>query len=623
MHCFSRTIERRTQRLAVIAIFALSIVACSGNRSGTGFAPPSQQLPEEVAAAGSIASIQIQLPVSTLPLGQQMTFAVVARNSQGRVITGRFDHPITLTGKHLTISPTTVSDSRAASHVTAAWTEAFAAQCDRRATRNSRQRAALAGSITATADGHTASAKLSPGTGFDFYAVGNNPNTDVSGFQMALGPDGKLYYGTLGPQTCTANFCYSADGAVGQFTPSSGKATEIELHSEGFGLGFTSDGGLWIGGGVVSEKIFHLSAGSFSASALQSMTVPAPSQGGIFAPGRAFTQDGSGNVWFNDGGGHRAFKNPIAGPYDGSALTAYALPSGPSGTLQFGANGQGMAYGGDGSVYLADFNNGLLDRIVPATGTTSAQLLTPQQQAFGATNSSEVRYITKNAAGTLFFSYLNGTNGLGGVDSLVPGSNTIKAIALPNAPSGRVPDSIGANGSDVYYADLAGGLGFIDTATGKSREYPIETLAFQNAPSTTFQRSPNGIAVLSDGTAWFTCAGGSTAQPLCLGHTVYLGDWSIFPGPDITISGFGSASSQPVGIMEAPSADSGPFKVANNKKSVCRVSPVHDHNFVITGVAAGACTITVSDAGSVKASVQVTVVASPAPLRRGAAARRF
>lgn len=616
MDRFTCDIRPRASQIAIVLVFALSIVACSGSRSGTGFAPPSQQSVEEGSASVSIASIQIELPLSTLPLGQQMTFAVIAKNSSGGIIKGRYDHPIRLAGKYLTISPSTVSDSRAASHITAIWNEAGVAECDYRNLHNSRRRPAVTGSIIATVDGYRARAQLNPGTGFAFYAVGNNPNTDVYGFPMTLGPDGKLYYGTLGPTTCNSSLCYSTDGAVGQFDPSTAKWTEIELHSEGFGVGSTSDGGLWIGGGFVSHKIFHLPAGSFSASALESMTVPAPGPGVDYVPGRAFAEDGSGNVWFNDGSGHRVFKNPIAGPYDGSALTAYALPSGPSGTPQVPANGQGMAYGGDGNVYLADLDNGLLDRIAPTTGSTNAQILTPQQQAFGANGSAGVRYITKSGAGTLYLSVNQSPGGMfqGGVDSLVPGSTVIHEVTLPNAPSGKQPDAIGSYRSHVYYADpTSNSLGFINTATGKSRSYPLEDV--QYGLSANFQRIPNGIAVLSDGTAWFTCYGGLTTQPLCLGHTVYLSGWSIFPGPDITIAGFGSASSQPVGIMESPSKDSGPFKVVSSKKSVCSVSSVRDHNFVITGVAAGVCTVTVTDASSVKATVQVTVVASTAPSR--------
>ena len=554
------------------------------------------------SASNGIASIAFALPSGTLALGQTMTFAVGAKTAAGVTISGAYDHPIALTGKNLVISPSQVTNSAQAQQITASWKSGFAGNGN--------------GTIQANADGHTASVQIRPATGFAFYTTGSNPKFDIGGFLMTLGADGNLYYDALGPTKCTSNgFCYSIDGAIVRVNPSSGAFTEIELHAEPMGLLYASDGSVWVAGGE-SHKLFRLPPGQFAAGSVQTIPVPSPNPESSYVP-RTLAQDGGGNVWFTDLTGSRVLKIPLAGPYDRSAILGYALPNGPKGTPQFTARGQAIVYGQDENLYVTDRLNGVVDQISPASGTTTRQIITPQQKAIGSSDTASLGFMAKDGSGNLVLTLLGASVNpvLGGVDVLMPFKHNIGSYALPSVASGVEPYAIAASGNYAYYADLYGGLGVINTSTGKARLFPVTPFFSTN---TTFTRTPNGVAVLGDGTAWFTCYGNLTKtppyEPLCVGHTVYLGGWSLFPGPSFTISGFGPLTSQPVGIMESPATDSGPFTVVNSNAGVCQVSHVNDHNFVVAGLTNGSCTLTVTDSGNKhSAQLQVTVQPSPSP----------
>jgi hypothetical protein len=574
------------------------------------------------SASQPIASLAFQLPTGTLPLGQTLSFTVIAKSADGQTIVGDYDHPIILSGRNLTISPTSASNS-AAAQLTAAWNRSFTALSARLAPVSRSKAPAIlrtpppaSGSITATADGHAATVIIRPATGIAYYAVGNTPVYDDGGFMITYGADGNIYYGTYGgPQTCVGSFCYFSYGAVGKFAPSTGAWSEVDMHSSIMGLLFTSDGALWVAGGA-SHNVYRFPPGLFNADSVQTIPVPSPAPGATYYP-RELMSDGT-NVWFDDMRGGRIFKNPIAGPYDGSALTAYPLPSGPPGTVQApGFAGDGIQYGKDANIYVVDRLNGIVDQVNPGTGMTTAQIITPQETAYGLTQDGfpAPNFMTQDALGTLYLTYI-GTNAanltFGGVDSLVPGSSTINIVSLPSTPSGSEGYGVSANGSYLYYDDYFGGFGFVNTSTGESRLYRVLPITSSN-----FLLEPNSVVALPDGTAWFTCYG-SGAPPLCLGHTVYLsGSWSLWPGPAFTINGFGGAFSQPVGVMEAPAQNSGPFTATSSNSNVCQLSSVVDHNFVITGLSQGTCTIVVTDASKHGAQLQVTVQPSTPPSSSG------
>ncbi|MBV9269758.1 MAG: hypothetical protein JO165_01600 [Candidatus Eremiobacteraeota bacterium] len=544
------------------------------------------------ATSSAIASLAIQLQFSTLPLGQHMALTVIARDSHGAIITGAYDHPIVLTSSAVHFSPNSLVDAMHAKNVVAMWANGFAGPS--------------AATITATADGHSTTTTLTPQTGFAFYTVGTNPATDVGGFQMKLGTDGNIYYGTVGSG--------GTDGAIGQFNPVTKVAHEIELHSPTNGVLVSSDGAVWVAGGT-SDKLFRVPPHTFSASALQTIVVPTPVPNHAYTP-RLLTQDGSGRVWFTDIAGHRALKIPVAGPYVSGSITSHVLPIGLPGTMHIPGRGQGIAFGSDGNLYVLDQANGSVNRVAPSTGATTAQTLTPEQMRLGSSDSSAPRFITKDASGRFFFTQLGSftTNSVGTIDTFLPGFG-ISTLRQPNILAGTLPDSIDANGSVVYYANLAAnGLGVYSEPNNSSRLYPVSAL------SEPFFEIPDGVAVLPDATAWFTCYGNATTfQPLCLGHTVYLSGWSVFPGRDVALSGIGNASAQIIGIMERPSVNSGPFTAVSSNTAICRTTSVVDHNFNIIGVASGVCNITVTDSHAVKVSIRVTVPSVTAPRAQRAA----
>jgi len=118
---------------------------------------------------------------------------------------------------------------------------------------------------------------------------------------------------------------------------------------------------------------------------------------------------------------------------------------------------------------------------------------------------------------------------------------------------------------------------------------------------------PDFVAAMSDGTAWFTCYGSQPGVVPCLGHTTYLSGWSIFPAQSIALFGAGLQSEQLVGVMESPSANSGPFTAASSNTDVCTVADLNDHNFNVVGTGPGACLVTVTDAHGVSQTINVTV----------------
>lgn len=576
-----------TTRLRLLTPLALCIglSACSTGASLPQSSEPARAVqPQTMRTGKRIASLSIRAAVEPLPLGQTTPFSVVAKDASGKVIRGTYDHAIELQAGGLSLSSSTVENSVQASQLHATWSDNVAGNA--------------AATLVASADGHTATVYVQPATGFTYFDVGSNAYTDTSGFQIVLGPDDKLYYGTIG--TCSGNSCTQL-GAIGRFDPATGVASEIPLNSEVLGLLFTSDGALWFTGGA-GHELYRLPPHTFDSRALQTLMVPAPKQQSTYTP-RMLTQDDSGNVWFGDGGGGRVLRIPVKGPYRSSSIRAFVQPKGPHGTPQALPWVNGIDFA-DGTLYFLDENNGTLDA-VEANGRTKAQMLLPQQRAAGSQVSVAPRFLT-TSSGSLLLSFLgaprSATLSQGGIDRFA-GRGRMMPLKLPKSPAGALPDTLSIDGNDLYYSDLGlHAVGFVDEASGRSRLIP--TIPYS---SIQVRESPNGIVAMSDGTAWFTCTNGSSPfQPLCLGHTVYLSGWSLFPGPSFTL-GAGKTHAQIVGIMENPSQDSGPFTVRSSNARVCTPSKIVDHNFTITGLQAGACTIEVTDARHRRASLTVTV----------------
>ncbi|MBV8491579.1 MAG: hypothetical protein JO199_13715 [Candidatus Eremiobacteraeota bacterium] len=532
-----------------------------------------------------------------MPLGQSGEVQVIAKDAAGHVIRGTYDHPILLHSSSLAIAPSELTNSSQAAHVAVTWTSSFSGS---------------SGTVIAAADGHSATATVDASSGFVYYDVGSDASTDVTGFQIVAGPDGALYYGALGPQKCHNDFCTSTTGAIGRLDPKTGNYKEIALPSEVLGLLFTSDGALWIAGGI-SHILWHMPPHTFATPG--AIVLPAPGPNATYGP-RLLTEDAQNRVWFGDATGHRLLEVAENDPY--GALAAYSPPRGPAGTPHVAPYVNGLAYAGDGNLYFVDYNNGVLDRVDPSTGHTTAQILLPQQKTLASVSAAPRFLVNDPVTGRLLLSYfgdLTASPESGGIDSFAYPS-TMATLKLPKPPAGTLPDSLSTavyEGSGLlYYADVyVHALGVVNPKTGKARLMPTQTFL---APAGGTRLSPNGVAALSDGTAWFTCQNNTNPlQPLCIGHVVYLPRWSVFPGGNVTI-GIGSTVSQVVGIVESPAADSGPFTAVSASPKVCTASAVADHNFTVTGVSGGTCTVTVTDAHSVRSSVLFEVIGNAGAL---------
>lgn len=547
---------------------------------------------------GIVASITITPGTATLPLGQSTTLNIVAKDTSGAAIVGAFDNPVTLTGSNLAFSSTALADSTAASSVTIAWQYGFASS--------------TASTVTATADGVNGTQTITPGTGYAYYTTGSNPTYDNAGFKMIAGSNGDLYYTTLGILTCTNTVgCLGQAAAVHQFNPVTATDTEVDVPSEMVGLHFSSDGALWIAGGTPTSAgamtLYRMAPGAFSSAALTAIPVPTPTTARANVSVRSVTEDGSGNMWFVDFGGRRYMSIPAAGPYQASSITFYSFPNGLSGTAQQPGSARTIDYAG-GMLVAGDVVNGSVDVINPSTGAVTGQYLSNLQTSFspyGAYTFAD-EYDSTTDGSQAYIAQL-GNNNLtipqGDLEAFNPITNTFTTEPVVQGPVGVQPTVPSVNGTLLQETDFSlGGIDTINLSTGATRLVPV--IPNGGNPFTL----PSDAAAMPDGTVWFACyAEAQIFQPMCLGHSVYLSGWSVFPGTSIAIFGAGLPSAQIMGIMEAPSANSGPFTVTSGNTSVCTIANASDHNFTIVGQSAGACTVTVTDKNNVLKTIDVTV----------------
>ncbi|HTX56958.1 MAG TPA: hypothetical protein VMD47_07620 [Candidatus Acidoferrales bacterium] len=572
---------------------------------------------DTLTLGGVIASISITPGISALPLGQTTTLNVVAKDATGATIVGAYDNPIALGGTNLTFSSTSLANSTAASSVTVGWGYGFAGTSSR--------------TITATGDSATGTLALAPATGMAYYETGTNSETDNAGFKMIAGSNGDLYYTSLGVLVCTGPtgelYCTSVSGAVHQFNPTTDTDTEVALQSEGVGLFFSSDGALWIAGGTQPTQggpnyIYRMAPGSFSSGALTPIAVPTTDAQDPPAM-RAFAQDGLGYLWFVDAIGGRYMSIPVAGPYTSAPIAFYDLPGGPSGTPQipFGFARQ-IAYAGN-VLSIPDTYSGAVDVINPSPSPPAVvgQYLSNLQASFGAAGvyDSADAYDGTTDGTTVYIANLGNWNAAvlaGDIEAFNPSTDAFTTLPIVQGPNGPEPGAMGKSGNLLYYQDFNNtALGLINVSSDAARLIPIPLDTSPTGNSAFF--FPNGVAAMPDGTAWFTCYGeAQTFQPLCIGHTVYLSGWSVWPSSSISVIGAGTQAAQIMGIMEAPSSNSGPFTETSSNTSVCQIASASDHNFMIVGQSAGACTVTVKDASGTTQTVNVTVTTTSGTVQK-------
>ncbi len=535
---------------------------------------------------GIVGSIAVTLADPYAAVGSTGTTAsVVAKDASGATIIGTYDNAIALSaGTGITLGATSIADSTHASGITATYV--------------GNPTAAI--TITASADGKTGTATLTPGSGIVRYALGNDANYDLSGFPATIGPDGKFYYGTYGARVCVNNLCSGTNGAVGQLDPLTGAVVEIPLTSTVSSLQFTPDGALWIAensGGFIAR----IPAGSFNAGSVTAIALP-----GTGKP-RSLTVGSDGNLWFSDTGNRKVGTIDPAGPYVTGSITEYVVPNGPVGTGQYYNQLGGIATGQDGNLYVADYYNGVVDQITTA-GVTTNQFITPGEVQYNPQHGNGfTRFIAAGTDGKLYVT--SGGEGFtspynGRLDALAT-SGTFTNVPIPGFA--YAPDSIAAGHGVVAFSDLANqSLGMVAPGTYGVREFPItDGFSFQSTGD-----APNGVAIAADGSAWYMCYGatGVAGVGLCAGHMVLTPAWSVFPGRTVSLYGLGIQAAQLMGIAE--SGDSGPFTYATTNAAIATAAADADHNFTITGTGVGTATITVTDAHARSMTIAVNVTAT-------------
>jgi len=532
---------------------------------------------------GVVASIAVTIadPYASLS-GTGTTVSVVAKDASGATIVGTYDNPIAISaGTGLVLGASSIPDSSHASAIAATYAGHPVAPI----------------AITATGDGATGSATLTPGSGIVRYALGTDATTDLSGFPAMVGPDGAFYYGTYGARICSGGICTGTNGGVGRLDPATGAFAEIPLNSTVSNLLFTPDGALW----VVENSAGYLAripAGSFNAASVT--TIQLPNNGHP----RALALGSDGNVWFTDTTTRSVGKIAPGGPYATASITEYALPNGPAGTGHYLPTPGGIASGSDGSLYVPDYYNGVIDRI-STSGTTTDQYVTPEEVALNPQGGDAFpRFVAAGPGGAIYVTYAG--EGFtypynGKLDAMTTGGSFTN---VPLAGFAYQPDSIASADGVVAFSDLANqSLGITVPGVSGVREFPTtDGFTFQSTGD-----APQGVAVAPDGSAWYTCYGatGIAGTPLCAGHLVLTSAWAIFPSTSVNLYGLGVQAGQFMGIAE--SGDSGPFTYASSDPSVATASADADHNFTIVGNAVGTATITVTDAHGRSEAISVHV----------------
>ncbi len=589
--------------LDTIAISAYSGASGAGSLLGSGsiqyqVQPGTNNVTSPLTINGEVASIALTPVLGNLPLGQSTQVTAVAKDASGNIIVGSYNNaPITFSGTNLTVSPTTVSSSTdIASGVYVSWNNGY----------NNWGASTL---TATTSDSIKGTATIAPASGFALYSASGNAAYNVTGFRMTLGPDGKLYWGSLSPTTCSGTtntlLCVENAGALHQFDPSTLTDTAIDLSFSPSNISFDENGALWFAG-ASSANIGYLPNATTSFTAANVVTIPMPTPGGAHIV-RQVAFNGTTAWTFVRNPKTTLLNLPITNPSAASVTVGPTMPPGPSGSPQSPGFPFNIFYA-NGSLYLPDSNNGQLDQYNIASGTWT-QYPSPDEAATFAQGGFPELYQSAQSGNTIYvgsFGNLEVQFPTGAIFAFDASSNAWgTTYTLPSALAAE-PAVYAVNDNVLYYGDFSGTgvLGYINLSSGDARAIP-QGIYGQPGP----QLFVDGAAAMSDGTAWFSCYNSNVTPvpPLCIGHTVYLSAWSIWPSTQIPINGTGTQGEQLIGIMEAPTANSGPFTAMSSNTNVCTTTTVQSHNFNIVGVGAGTCNIVVTDAHNASETIGVVV----------------
>lgn len=551
-----------------------------------------------VVLGGVVNAVTVTLADAYAPVGSATSLAVVAKDASGATIVGTYDNAIALTaGSGVTLGASSVANSKDGAAVSV--------------TPSGEQTAPV--TITATGDGKSGTATLTPGSGIVFYNTAAYSLYDNIGFQMTTGTDGKLYTGSLGPTVCASGICSSNTGAIGRFDPATHTYTEAQMQSQIVGIVQMADGTIYAAESTAG-KIAKFAPGTFPSAPVE-VAVPAPAPVGTATPNppgqpRGMTVGPDGNVWFTDQKYGKIDKIDVSQAFAGAAISTYGLPvpSASTNPTRFNPRPQGVVAGPDGNLYVADFNNGTIDQVSTA-GATLNQYTLPEQRALDAAYPGQgypafPRFLATGTDGRIYIT--EGSQGvnwpLTGAAESMSTSGSFGAAVFPSAVVGYRPDSVAANNGMVMFSDLGNSaVGTYDIASGSLRELPVsDYFSFQLTG-----RGVNGVAFTPDHSPWFNCYGGTGSLSLCVGHIVLTSAWSVLPSRTVNIYGAGVANGQMMGIAE--SGNSGPFTITTSNSAIATAANISDHNFTVVGNAPGSATLTVTDAHARSVTLNVSV----------------
>ncbi len=539
-----------------------------------------------ISLGGVATSVTLALGDPYPPAGIPKTIPLLvsAKDASGNIIVGPYANPIVLSSSDAgsPVSPALISDS----------TTPIALSYSGKPT--------TAFSVVASGAA-SASTQLTPTSSVTRFALSMHPATP---FRMTAGPDGALYFGELGP---LGNFAF---GLVTGTNPAkigridaSGAISEVSLPGalSPADLIFTPDGALWVAAqyGITSNlsqitagELARFAPGNFSAGGLREISIPAaptafgggPAIANAIAP-RSLAIGSDGMLYVGSTSNPVLLRQPVGGPYDGSALAAANFASQP-------ASGRfpSLTNGPDGNLWATD--RGAVHRI-GLDGVAYATFAEPVTSSVG-------RSIVAASDGNLYTTALDVLSPIGaGYLYRLSTSGVYTPIAMPTALDD--PDHLALGGAGiVYFSDLgAGAIGRVLVATG----------AVQVWPATTIGGSPQSVAVVPDGTIWFT--GSDDA----VGRVILAQGWSVFPSGALSVNGTGAANALLIGIAE--SGESGPFTVTSANPTIAAIAQppgngtaaaaTFPHNFLITGGAPGTTTVKVVDARGRTQFIPVTV----------------
>ncbi len=383
---------------------------------------------------------------------------------------------------------------------------------------------------------------------------------------MRVGTDGKLYY-TMEP---------SGDGHTNQIGVFDFSTQAGFLRQVPYGVSNIAQdaGGVWVttfGTTVYRYTNIHGNPVAISTNAQNNLT------GGIH-----IANDGS--VWFADGGAQVGKIEPST-----NAVTLYPVTPPPNGGPPYLID---STIGSDGSFWALDSANAGVFRVStsgPKAGSSAFFPLPLVQSAAALAIASGGDNIYTAAISPQ-------SSRQGALDRGVAGSSpAFMPIGLPPIVA---PEKLTTASGKVYFQEkIFSGLGIVDARDRSVVVLPLEPKAVP------------GIVADSAGNPWLACV---QAFAPCLERVVLSSQWSAYPGQSITLYTIDRITGHPlppglIGIGET--GNSGPFTVRSSNVSVCTAHVIAGfaHDVQVDPVAAGTCTVTISDAHARQVPVAVTV----------------